>query len=191
MTEPLTRGRTRREAMAGAGGFLAGTTVVGALRPRLASAREPADAGILASLLDLERAAVAAYSAALSSGLLRRDLAATLGHFLDQERQHVAALSRALGGLGGRPRDAAPTEVTPVDPPGSQAGLLRVAVDLEAAAIAGYVDAMAGLQGPELLALVTRIAASEGQHLVVLRQALGASPAESVPSAFEAGTDQG
>jgi hypothetical protein len=191
MTEQLTRGPTRREAIAGAGGLLAAATVAGALRPRNGLAREPGDAGIVASLLDLERAAAAAYSAALSSGLLGRDLAETLGHLLGQERQHVAARSRALAGLGGRPRDAAPTEVKPFDPPGTQAGFVRVAVELETAAIAGYVNAIGELEAPELLALVTRIAANEGQHLVVLRQALGASPAQAVPSAFEAGTDQG
>jgi hypothetical protein len=30
---------------------------------------------------------------------------------------------------------------------------------------------------------------NEGQHLVVLREAPGASPAQSVPAAFEAGTE--
>jgi hypothetical protein len=40
-----------------------------------------------------------------------------------------------------------------------------------------------------LLKTTSQIMNNEGQHLVMLRLALGASPVALVPSAFEAGTD--
>ena len=51
-------------------------------------------------------------------------------------------------------------------------------------ALAAYYQAHQKLRGAKLLRTTARIMASEGQHLVVLRQALGRDP---VPNAFETG----
>ena len=53
--------------------------------------------------------------------------------------------------------------------------------------MAAYGQAQRKLESPELLRMATQISSNEGQHLVVLRQALGAGPVASVPVAFEAG----
>ena len=53
--------------------------------------------------------------------------------------------------------------------------------------MAAYGQAQRKLESPELLRMATEISSNEGQHLVVLRQALGAEPAAAVPVAFEAG----
>jgi rubrerythrin len=110
--------------------------------------------------------------------------------FRDQEQEHADGLTQALEGLGGAaPRPPAPQEVEELGAVQSQEEFLRFAVELENMAVVAYIDAHRRLQSPDLLKTGAQIIANEGQHLVVLRQALGASPAESVPSAFEAGSD--
>ena len=65
---------------------------------------------------------------------------------------------------------------------GGRTATLGYAEALEEAAVAAYYDAARNLRDPRLLALVARVLGSEGQHLAVLREALGRDP---VPSASE------
>lgn len=51
-------------------------------------------------------------------------------------------------------------------------------------AVAAYYDASKKLQQARLLQTAAQIMSNEGQHLAVLRQALGRNP---VPNAFETG----
>ena len=59
-----------------------------------------------------------------------------------------------------------------------------IAIELENMVVAAYFDASKKLQQGRLLQMTAQIMSNEGQHLAVLRQALGTDP---VPNAFENG----
>ena len=60
--------------------------------------------------------------------------------------------------------------------------------EVESVSIAGDLRAISHLTAPWPRSLLGSIAANQAQHLVLLRQALGADAAESIPGAFEDGT---
>jgi hypothetical protein len=156
---------TRREALVGAV-----VTAVPALAPAVALAKDAGDATIVSGLLRLERRLVALYDAALSEDLLDAALAR---HLRDQERAHARGLERALAGLGA----ATPTGAgAPLPPLPGRAGFAALALRLEDEIAAAYVEAIARLRRPGLLQPLGSIAASEGQHQVVLRGLLGIDP---------------
>ena len=181
---------TRRDAVRR--GLAAGGAVLGAaLVPALLSVREAFaatpqdDAGILASSIRLENTAVAAYAAAVASGVLTpqfRRTAALLGR---QETEHAAALTAALKNLGGTPPAGTDAKLlAPLKSARSQKQVAQFAIELETMAVAAYYDASKQLRQARLLQTSAQIMANEGQHLVVLRQALGKDP---VPNSFENG----
>lgn len=92
-------------------------------------------------------------------------------------RAHAESLTESLKRLGGKPAPA---------PRG--AGQVRAsaafALGVELTAVAAYHDALGKLRNPALLHTVASIMASHGQHLVILRGALGREP---LPTAFETG----
>jgi rubrerythrin len=185
---------TRRDAMRRGlllgGGVIAATSIPVLLRVRNAFAQAGGDAGILEAAIGLEQTAVVAYDTAAASGLLDPPVADVAVLFRDQEQEHADALTTALEDLGGSaPKPPKPGEVQGLGEVKDQSDVLTFAVELENMAVMAYSDAHANLESPDLLASGAQIMANEGQHLVVLRQALGATPAESVPSAFEAGED--
>ena len=185
---------TRREAvrrgLVGGGAIVAASTIPILLRVGKAFARAEGDAAILEGAIGLELTAVVAYETAHRSKLLDEPLAAVARLFRDQEQEHADRLTKALEDLGGKaPPSPSPQDVGGLSAVSSQEDILRFAVELENMAVIAYIDAHRRLQSPALLKTGTQIMANEGQHLVVLRQALGASPAASVPSAFEAGVD--
>ena len=147
----------------------------------LGAARD--DRQIVAAAIDLEQRAAAAYDFAASNGGLQPALARVARHLRDQESEHADGLARALRGLGGR-RPAAPREP---DPPPIGRAFAAFAIALENRLIAAYYEAMPRLR-PGLRQPLGSIMASEGQHLVVLRQALGRDP---LPNAFETGSRMG
>ena len=67
--------------------------------------------------------------------------------------------------------------------------MLTFALELENGLIKEYVEAFGKLTDAELLKTTAQIMSNEGQHLVMLRLALGADPVALVPSAFETGSD--
>jgi rubrerythrin len=181
---------TRRDAVRR--GLAAGGAVLGAaLVPALLSVREAFaagaqnDAGILASAIRLENTAVAAYAAAVQSGVLTPQLRRTALLFGRQEAEHAAALTAALKSLGGTPPAGADAKLlAPLKSARSQKQVVQSAIELETMAVAAYYDASKTLQQARLLQTSAQIMSNEGQHLVVLRQALGKDP---VPHAFENG----
>jgi hypothetical protein len=99
----------------------------------------------------------------------------------------VDVLSRALEKLDGTPpRPPTPREIEGLVRLRNQDELLRFAIELETMALAAYYDAHQKLQDGRLLQTAASIMSSAGQHLVLLRQALGHNP---VPHAFETGED--
>jgi Ferritin-like domain len=104
---------------------------------------------------------------------------------LAQEQEYVDALTKTIRGLGGDTE----AEVEELDFTGvrDQAAFLRLAYELESAALASYVDAATRLYNAAPRTLDTSLATGHAQHLVVLRQALGLPPAASIPEAFDGG----
>jgi hypothetical protein len=158
--------------------LLVAAPVLGLSADALARARD--DRSIVTAAIDLEQRAAAAYDSAATGGKLPPALARLARHLRDQEEEHADGLARALRGLGGR-RPARP-ERPPAPPAGRAFG--GYALALEERLIGAYYHAMPRLR-PGLRQPIGSIMASEAQHLVVLREALGRDP---LPAAFETGT---
>lgn len=141
------------------------------------------DATILNAALSQELTAVEAYTRGMP--LLRGRLRGVGREFRAQEQEYVDALTKAIRGVGGE-TDA---EAGEIDFSGieNRAEFLTLAYELESAALASALDATPRLNTPAPRGLAASLAAAHAQHLVVLRQALGADLAASVPEAFDGG----
>lgn len=186
--------RDRRELIRRGIG-LGGAIVAASSIPLLLSVRNAFAAGpggdgdILAAAITLERIAVLAYGAAIDSKLLTAGFARVAKRFRDHEQAHADVLITALTDLGGTPPPAPTVKDIDGVVPGignlkSQADVAHFAIELELAAVAAYYDAQSKLVDAKLLQTGAAIMADEGQHLVVLRQAVKQPP---VPNAFETG----
>ena len=157
---------------------------------RTAFAEAKGDTAILGRAIRLEQVSVLAYDTAIAGGLLSPALAAVARTFRAHEQAHADRLTTALTDLGGTPPPApqgvadVDTVVKGLDDAKSQADVVNFAIELETAAVAAYLDAHRELVEAKLLQTGASIMASEGQHLVVLRRAVGKDP---VPAAFETG----
>ena len=186
---------TRRETIprglvVGGVSVIAATSIPLLLRVSNAFAQAEGDAGIIEGAVGLEQVAVFAYQAAVDSGALDKGVVPVAELFRDQEQEHADGLITALEALGGK-APAKPMSVEDIDAvlPGlgdvkNQKDILNFAIELETAAVAAYYDAHQKLKDPKLLQTGASIMANEGQHLVVLRQALGKNPS---PDAFATG----
>jgi hypothetical protein len=144
-----------------------------------------ADAETLNNVLARELAVVRAYGRTLP--LLRGGALASAREFRAQEQEHVDAVTKALRGLG---EAAAPAqEEIESEEPKTQAGALEFLYEVESVSIADDLRAISHLTAAWPRVLLGSIATNQAQHQVVLRQALGADPAESIPYAFEDGTE--
>jgi bacterioferritin (cytochrome b1) len=142
-----------------------------------------ADAEILNEALARELTIVDAYT---RGRVLLRGPQRSVGRQLRaQEQQYADALIKAIRGLGGD-TEAEPDELefTRVK---DQAALLALCYELESAALAFYEEAAPRLYTAAPRTLAASLAAGHAQHLVLLRQGLGASRAASVPEAFDGG----
>jgi rubrerythrin len=181
--------RTRRDALRRGivlgGGVIAATSVPTLLGIRTAFAQADGDAAVLESAIGLEQTAVVAYDAAAKSGLLDPGPTRTARLFRDQEQEHADGLTTALESLGGKaPKPPEPGDVEGLSDLKSAEDVMGFAIELENMAVTAYYDAHGKLKDEKLLEAGTQIMANEGQHLVVLRQAIGQAP---VPQAFETG----
>lgn len=148
------------------------------------------DAPILQRAINLERVTVIAYDSVIGGPLLSPSVRRVLRRFRGHEQEHADELTTSLRSLGGTepapPQGAADVDevVEGLRDVRSQADVLSFLIELETAAVAAYFDAQAKLTEPKLLQTGASIMASEGQHLVVLRQTAGREP---LPNAFETG----
>ncbi len=143
-----------------------------------------ADAEILNNVLSRELAAVRAYERTLP--LLHGAALAGAREFRAQEQEHADAIVKALRGLGA---EAAPAEEEiENEGPKTQADALGFLYEVESVSVAYGLRAISHLTSPWPRSLLGSIVANQAQHLVVLRRALGADAAESIPEAFEDGT---
>ena len=148
------------------------------------AAEKAADAEILNVAITQELTLVEAFDMGLP--LLRRPQARALfRQFVAQEREHIDGYTKAMRGLGGEV-DAEPEEIDLSDVK-SERDYLLFAYDLIGLQLTHFLDDVTHLRtrAPQSFAAAT--AASQAQHLVVLRQLLGADLPEAVPEAFDTG----
>jgi rubrerythrin len=143
-----------------------------------------ADAETLNNVLGRELAAVRAYERTLP--LLHGAALASAREFRAQEQEHTNAVVKALRGLG----EPAEPEQEEIESEGlkTQAEALAFLYEVESVSVAYDLRAISHLTAAWPRALLGSIAANQSQHLVLLRRALGADAAESIPEAFEDGT---
>lgn len=181
---------TRREALrravvVGGTGLGAATTFPSLLGVPAAFAQADGDQAVLAAAIRLENTAVAAYDAALRSRRLDSQTTRLVQTLRAHEQEHAQALTVALRERGGAPPAGVERGLLPAAGRlRDQRAILAFAVELETMAVAAYYDAVGKLGDAKLLQAATSIMASEGQHLAVLRQALGRRP---FPEAVETG----
>jgi hypothetical protein len=143
------------------------------------------DAAVLNDALSQEMAAIEAYAGGLP--LLHGRVRAVGREFHAQEQEYVDALTKAIRGLGGSvDTEHGQPELAGVS---DQAEFLALAYGMENAALASYLDAAPRLNTAAPRGLAASLAAGHAQHLVVLRQALGAGLAASAPRAFDDGEE--
>jgi rubrerythrin len=185
---------TRREAVRRgllAGGALAAASAVPLLlQTRSAFAQASDDTAIIEAAAAAEIKAVVAYETMSRSGMLRGPVGDIIRLFGNQEEEHFNALVHLLEEMGGEE----PERPEPADIPGlsglvAEPQMLTFALELENGLIQEYVEAFEKLTDSKALKTTAQIMSNEGQHLVMLRLALGADPVALVPSAFETGTD--
>jgi hypothetical protein len=154
-----------------------------------AESEKEADAEFVNNAIARELGTVDTYTHGLS--LPGRAGTALLGDFRAQAQEHVDSLTKAIRGLGGeidREKIAAEKEALDYTGVKSRADFLTFAYERESRGIAGDLAEISRLSTPWPRSLLGSIAANQAQHLVLLRQALGAGPLASVPEPFEAGT---
>ena len=142
------------------------------------------DAAVLNAALELEHTAIAAYEVGI--GLLRGKAREQGREFLAHEREHAAALARAISDLGVQPFKPRPrSSYTAGFPPlRSAADFLSFALDVENTAVAAYSDSLAALNTDPLRQEVASIMTVEAAHMAVVLGLLGRP---QVPSAFVTG----
>ena len=155
-----------------------------AIHPPSDGAQPGSGAGLLGSLLALERAVIVAYG--VSAPVLRGDALQLSRRIRAQEEEHVRRLERAIRDLGGEPpagRAAAGYE-RQFPRLHTQADALRFLEDLEERQLRGYLEALQELPELELRTMAAEIGADEGEQLAVVR-VLAGGPAS--PHPFETG----
>jgi rubrerythrin len=142
-----------------------------------------ADVELVNAAIGQELATIDAYEAGLR--LLRGKSAAAVRQMRGQAQEHVDGMTKAIRGLGGQVE--AEAEELDLSEVKDETGFLTFAYELEGAAIAAYNDTVVGLQTSAPRRVTASIAANKAQHLVILRQLLGAGLLESFPEAFDGG----
>ena len=128
-----------------------------------------------------EHFGIAAYAAALGSGLLDESVAGVAKSFQADHEHHRDLLIEQIERRGGTPAVALEAaEYAKEYPPLTNAGdILAYAIELEAGAARGSVFSVDKYEDRELALLSARIGAVEAQHWAVLLGATGANPVPS------------
>lgn len=143
------------------------------------------DNELLNAALARELTTLEAYTEGLP--LLKEPLRSVGRRFRADEQEYVDAITKAIRGLGGE-LEAEPEDVD-LSGTKTQADLLAMIYELEGAALGAYLDAAPLLYTAAPRTLAASLAAAHAQHLVVLRQGLGADLVEAVPEAFDSGEE--
>jgi hypothetical protein len=139
------------------------------------------DLDLLNQTLATEHIGIAAYDAALGTGLLDGPTADAARAFRSDHMKHRDLLVEqimARGGTAVSPRSA--DDYAKAYPPLTTANaIVAYAIDLEAAAARSYVASVAQYEDRSLALLGAEIGAVEAQHWAVLLAASGANPVPS------------
>jgi len=141
------------------------------------------DVRVLNEVLGRQLAVVAAYGQVLPN-LHGADLAAAR-QFRAQEQEHVDSTTKTLRGIGGEADP--PAETIEASDLKTRADNLEFLYEMESATIDAELNAVSRLTVDWPRPLIAAMAANQAQRLVLLRRALGATPLEAIPSAFETG----
>jgi rubrerythrin len=161
-------GSLSRRALLGAGALGAAVTVPVAgrllrLGDALGTPSKAQDAKILQLVLQLEYTQVAFYEEALAQAQLSGDARVFAQTALGHERQHLAAIKKALGSkAGAKPRFAFGDKTKSVD------AFMRAAIELEDTAVAAYNGQAANLT-KGTLAAAAEIVSVEARHAAWVR----------------------
>ena len=143
------------------------------------------DVEILNGSLGGEYFGIAAYDAAMGTGLLEDGVREVAKQFQGDHRQHAERIQEAIIDLGGDPVKAKTWEqyasAYPPPPLNSQADVLRYAASLEQSGASASVASVGRFSSPELGRLAASIAGVEAMHWSALLGALGENP---VPVSF-------
>ena len=141
------------------------------------------DIQILNRSLEGEYFGIAAYEAALGSGLLEEGAASLARKFQGDHKQHASVLTETITKLGGiAARSLTLAEYAKQFPPlASQEDIIRYAIELEQGAASGHLSTVSKLSTPELAELAASISGDEAMHWAVLLNALNEDP---VPVSF-------
>jgi hypothetical protein len=141
------------------------------------------DAEILNAYLARELTTLDAYTRGQS--LLSGSMRAVARQLRAQEQAYVDAVTKTIRGLGGDTE----AEAEELDFSGvkNQTGFLTLVYELESADLSSYIETAPRLFTAAPRTLDASLAAGHAQHLVLLRQGLGATPAASAPEAFDGG----
>jgi rubrerythrin len=133
--------------------------------------------------IEKENRAIWAYRSAAGTGKLSDPVLKTALTFMNQHKEHAAALSAAVRKLKGFPAPMrAKYDLSAFNPDlNDEKGILTLALKLESDAVKAYYKALGMLQNPGLRGAAAGIFADEAMHVAVLRSVLGLDP---VPAAF-------
>ena len=165
-------GSLSRRALLGAGAAGAVVTVPVAgrllrLGDALGTPSKAQDVKILQLVLQVEYTQVAFYEEALAHAQLSGDVREFAETALGHERQHLAAVKKALGSkAGAKPRFAFGDKTS------TDASFMRAAITLEDIAVAGYNGQAANLTKPTL-AVAAEIVSVEARHAAWVRALAG------------------
>lgn len=143
------------------------------------------DIGIMNYALTLEYLETAFYADVARSGLFKGADLETIRKFGSQEADHVAALTAAVKGAGGKPAPKPKTEF----PLNNAQQVLRLASTVENLGAAAYLGQAARIQSPEVLAAALSIHSVEGRHAAALNTLLGKTPVPDGPFAKPASAE--
>jgi hypothetical protein len=164
MDEQPDRLDTRRALVRGA----AAGTLVALLGAGVARGQLGPDRTLLVSVLELEQRLLALYEGASTAQDVPVDTRGLARRFAEQQREHVAILSSALG--------ERPDVADAGDGGGGGPGVVGRAIGLEEQALRSYLDAHQRLRDAALVKAGAGIMANHGQRLVALRDAAGDPP---------------
>jgi Ferritin-like domain len=138
------------------------------------------DLSLLNASLDGEYFGIAAYQAAVNSGLLSDGVRQVAEKFQSDHKAHAGLYREAILELGGTPVETKSwAEYAAAFPPPalkSQADILRYAASLESSSASGTLGTVAKFSTPKLAELAASIVGVEAMHWAVLRNALGETP---------------
>jgi hypothetical protein len=175
--EPLSRGALIARGALGAAA-LYGAIAAGPLVRRAFAQMGDGDIEILNFALTLEYLESAFYERALDEVNLGSETKEFAQTILDDENEHVAALVKTIGDLGGSPVAAPKVEF----PFSNEAAFLKLAQTLEDTGVAAYDGAAPAIRSKELLATAGSIVQVEARHAARVRLARDQPPA---PNAFD------